>query len=242
MATLMTPHVLGGAPWSVLWWPGIATGLVAMLLAWAVARFLVPGLPEPEPDTDDEFVKPTYRSLRHPRMIVPSMLLALAAGVLAPASGTLIWSTVALAGCGAALVVVDALTTYLPMRLHLLTSALMALGAIIGVTLLAPERWLPVLVGAVCGALASHALFWLIWRWGQGFGYGDVRLAALLGGWAGAQGVQMWWQSLFAGVVVGAIVGVTMAAWRRRHPSPLGSAFPYGPALWAGPFIALVLG
>ena len=34
-------------------------------------------------------------------------------------------------------------------------------------------------------------------------------------------------------------IGVALS--RRRHPSPLGTAFAYGPALWAGPFVMLWL-
>ena len=226
--------------WATLLWPGLGTGLAAAALALTVARFVVPRLPEPEPD--DDYVKPLYRDLLRPGVIVPSVALGFAGGVLAPLAGPMMWAAVALAGAGAVLAVVDAHTTYLPWRLHLLTSALVVAAAVLGVALVEPAaRWVQLGLGAAFGVVASHTLFWLVWRIGDGFGYGDVRLAGLVGGVAGAQGVQLWWQSLMAAAVLGAVAGVVVHLWRRRHPSPLGSAFPYGPALWAGPFVALLL-
>lgn len=226
----------------LLLWPGIATGLLAAAIAFALARFLVPRLPEPEPEAGDDFVKPLYRELVGPRMVLPAVALGLAGGVLAPLTGGMVWATVALAGAGAALVVVDAHTTYLPWPLHLLTLALVVLGGGIDLLAGADRGWAPTLLGAGFGAVASHALFWLVWRLGNGLGYGDVRLAAVVGAVSGAMGVQFWWHSLLAASIVGALAGLLIAAWRRRHPSALGTAFAYGPALWAGPFLVLVLG
>lgn len=228
--------------WAVLLWPGLGTGLAAGVLALAVARFVVPRLPEPAPDPDDDYVKPLYRDLLHPRAIVPSVVLGFLGGLVAPLAGPMVGAAVALAGAGAALAVVDAYTTYLPRRLHLLTSALVVAAAVLGVALSEPAvGWLPLGLGAAFGVVASRTLFWVVWRVGDGFGYGDVRLAGLVGGVAGALGVQMWWQSLLASAIIGAVAGLAVHLWRRRHPSPLGSAFPYGPALWAGPFVALLV-
>ena len=125
---------------------------------------------------------------------------------------------------------------------HLLTSALVVAAAVLGVALSEPAvGWLPLGLGAAFGVVASRTRVWVVWRVGDGFGYGDVRLAGLVGGVAGALGVQMWWQSLLASAVIGAVAGLGVHLWRRRHASPLGSAFPYGPALWAGPFVALLV-
>ena len=148
----------------------------------------------------------------------------------------------ALAGVGAALVVVDAHTTYLPARLHWLTTAITVVAGLVGVFVVADSaRWLPMLAGALFGAVASYALFWFISWIGQGFGYGDVRLAALVGGFAGALGIQQWWMALLSAAIIGAGLAIGVSLWRRRHPSPLGTAFAYGPALWAGPFVMLWL-
>ncbi|MGD8216010.1 prepilin peptidase [Aestuariimicrobium sp. Y1814] len=227
--------------WHLLLWPGLGTGLLGAVLALLVARFVVPRLPEPE--LEDDYAKPLYRDLLHPRAIVGSIVLGFCAALVAPQAGSMMWAAVALAAAGAALVVVDAHTTYLPARLHWLTVALVMLGGLLGVTLGEPPgRWLVFALGALFGAVAGYALFWVVWRFGDGFGYGDVRLAGLVGGFAGAMGIQPWWQSLLASAVIGAVLGIGVALWRRRRPSPLGSAFPYGPALWAGPFVALWIG
>lgn len=230
---------MDNSEWLMLLWPGLGTGLAAALLALLVARFVVPRLPEPE--HDDEYTKPMYRDLLHPRAIIPSIVLAYVAGVLAPLAGSMTWAAVALAGAGATLAVVDGHTTYLPWLLHLLTAVLVTVGAVLGIVASEPtQRWAYLGLGALFGVIASYALFWVVWRFGEGFGYGDVRLAALVGGFAATMGVQPWWQSLLAAALIGAALGIGVQLWRRRHPSPLGSAFPYGPALWAGPFVALL--
>ena len=223
-----------------LLWPGLGTGALAAVLGWASARFLVPRLPEPPLDPLDEFVKPAYASLVGPRVVVPALVAAFLAGLVAPAAGAMMWAAVALAGVGAALVVIDAHTTYLPARLHWLTTAITVVAGVVGIFLLADSpRWLPMLAGALFGAVASYALFWFISWIGQGFGYGDVRLAALIGGFAGTLGIQQWWTALLSAAIIGAVLAIGVALSRRRHPSPLGTAFAYGPALWAGPFVML---
>ena len=225
-----------------LLWPGLGTGALAAVLGWVTARFLVPRLPEPPLDPQDDFVKPPYASLVGPPVVVPALVAGFVAGVVAPVAGALIWAAVALAGVGAALVVVDAHTTYLPARLHWLTTAITVVAALVGVFVVADSaRWLPMLAGALFGAVASYALFWFISWIGQGFGYGDVRLAALVGGFAGALGIQQWWMALLSAAIIGAGLAIGVSLWRRRHPSPLGTAFAYGPALWAGPFVMLGL-
>ena len=238
-------RVLGMAEgiWRALWWPGPATALLAAVLALVVARFVVPRLPEPLPDPADPFTKPTYASLRRPGVIVPALVLGGLAGLLAPLAGPLTGAAVVLAGAGAALVCVDAATTYLPSLLHWGCVVGVTAAGLGGVLLSGPEtRWATVLMGAAFGSTAAFALFWLLWRLGDGFGYGDVRLAALTGGFTGAVGLQTWWHSLVAATLLGALAGLAVAWWRRRHPSALGTAFPYGPALWAGPFVGLLLG
>lgn len=228
--------------WAALLWPGSGTALLAGVLALLVARFVVPRLPEPEPDPDDPFVKPTYASLRRPGVIVPSILAGALAGLVAPLAGGLVWAAVALAGVGAAMVCVDAATTYLPSRLHWACTLAVVVAGLVGVVGSVPtSRWAPLLTGAVFGAVAAFAIFWLFWRLGGGFGYGDVRLATLVGGFTGALGLQTWWHALLAATIVGALAAVGVSGWRRRRPSPLGTAFPYGPALWVGPFLGMLL-
>ncbi len=69
-------------------------------------------------------------------------------------------------------------------------------------------------------------------------GYGDVRLAVPLGALAGTAGIDSWLAAWLAGSLVGLIWGVAV---RRRRPAPgTTSGFAYGPALWTGPYVALL--
>jgi leader peptidase (prepilin peptidase)/N-methyltransferase len=74
---------------------------------------------------------------------------------------------------------------------------------------------------------------------GRGMGLGDVKLAGVLGlylGWLG-------WSSLlvgvFAGFLLGGLIGGTLLALRRAG---LRTQFPFGPSMLAGAFIAVFAG
>ncbi|MDU5843810.1 MAG: leader peptidase (prepilin peptidase)/N-methyltransferase, partial [Cutibacterium avidum] len=47
--------------------------------------------------------------------------------------------------------------------------------------------------------------------------------------------------TLLASTVLGAVMAIVTTLIRRCRPSPWGSAFAYGPALWAGPWVALAI-
>jgi len=229
------------ATWQSLLWPGLLTALFAAVLALVTVRFVVPILPEPPSDPDDPFVKPLYRDLARPGVVLPALGAGFLAGLVASLAGPLIIAAVILAGVGAAMASVDAATTYLPFPLHAGCVLAMLVGAALGIWWWAPNLWERMLLGALFGAIAAFALFWMIWVIGQGLGWGDVRLATVVGGFCGALGVEAWWHSMLAATVLGAIVGLVIAWWRRSHPSTLGTAFPYGPSLWAGPFLGLLI-
>jgi leader peptidase (prepilin peptidase)/N-methyltransferase len=93
---------------------------------------------------------------------------------------------------------------------------------------------------AIVGSVASMVLFYLIrFAWPGGMGGGDVKLAALLGlvtGWLG-WGVLV--VGVFAGFVLGAVVGVSLMAAGRAGRR---SAIPFGPFLIVGAFLAVYLG
>lgn len=139
-------------------------------------------------------------------------------------------------GAVGTLVGIDALTTYLPKRLHYLCLAELTL-ATIGVGLLAGWH---VAGRTICGGLVAGALFYIVWRFSSGFGFGDVRLAMLVGGVAAASGWGMLAQALVLGTIFGALWGIITALLTRRRGEPSGP-FPYGPALWLGPFAAVAL-
>ena len=206
------------------WLPALPTLLAACLALGTPA--LLRALPAPigEPEMDP------YRRLATPATVIVVFVAVALAGTLV----VLIIPTVApvwlgLAGPGVLAAVIDARTGYLPKRLAQAAWLLTAAG------LLAASGWLGVdaLVRAALGALAAGTLFWVFWRFGGGFGFGDVRLAPVIGAASAVVG----WPLLAGALIVGGLLGVAWGvAWRA---SGRGRAFPYGPALVAGPFLAL---
>ncbi|WP_244928412.1 A24 family peptidase [Nocardioides sp. W7] len=98
------------------------------------------------------------------------------------------------------------------------------------------------LVRAAIGLVVARSCYWLLWFvHSAGMGFGDVRLAALLGfalaylGWAEfALGV-------YAGFLVFALPGLLLAIVRRDR-SLLRSPYPFGPAMIVGALLGVVLG
>lgn len=225
-----------------LGWATVVCAVVCPALA-ALTWWWLPRLPEPPaPEGPDEFssewVKPTYAGVAGRRhwfvlTLLASALLGAWAGTTDEPWPWLVWASV-----GLVLVVVDLATTYLPVRLHRWTAGLTLLG--VAVALVrdpSPGR----IASTVGGALVATAFFWVVWRVSAQFGFGDVRLAFPLGAIAGLLGWSGWFTALLAGTALGALHGIVVGLWRRRHPSGLGTAFPYGPALWCGPWIALAI-
>jgi leader peptidase (prepilin peptidase)/N-methyltransferase len=69
-----------------------------------------------------------------------------------------------------------------------------------------------------------------------GMGIGDIKLAALLGAFLGWPGIAV---ALFAGFMIGGVVGLALLALRLRSRK---DAIPFGPALAAGALVALFWG
>ncbi|MGJ6981003.1 prepilin peptidase [Aestuariimicrobium soli] len=224
--------------------------LVGALACPAVAALLWSRLSRlTEPIDDDQsgdlvpgqspaWVKPTYADVASRRdWLVATLLVAAALGAWAGTADDP-WPWFAWASAGLVLVVVDLATTYLPVRLHWWAAALTLVG--VAAALVRQPSW-ALLGSTVGGAAVAAGFFWLVWRFSGQFGFGDVRLAAPLGALAGLLGWPGWFAALLAGTALGAVHGLVVTAWRRRHPSGLGTAFPYGPALWCGPWVALLV-
>lgn len=193
-------------------------------------------LAEPEPGPDG--VVPHYRKLVTGRFVAASVVLMVCCLVLAartPSDSTAMW--VVLGSSTLALVAVDLRTTYLPKVLTWWCWGEMVAALLAG-WLISPSPALVLRVSLCSGA--ATALFWLAWRLGAGLGFGDVRLIGLIVAPAAAISVELAWASLLFGSLVGVAVGLATICWRRRRPSPLGAAFAYGPALWLGPWFALL--
>lgn len=193
---------------------------------WVVPRLRTPLL------ADDE-TAPDYRPLASwPNVLGAAALALLGSALVLPGSPTaqlLLW--LGYLGAGAALVWVDLRTTWLPRQLNHLCLTQVGVGLLaLGIT-----DWRRA-VAALAGGVAAFAVFHLVWRLGTGFGYGDVRLAAIVGAVAGSGGLQHWFASILAGTVTGAVWAILHSMLRRRTNAP--AHFPYGPSLWLGPVLA----
>jgi len=144
------------------------------------------------------------------------------------------------------MVPVGVVLSIIDLRTHLLPSAIIR-PALVGVVALGVvaaflgDDWGALLRAAV-GAIATFGVFHLLW-WSHsaGLGYGDVRLAAVLGFALGYVG----WGELVVGIY-GAFVVFSLAilvlALVRRDRSVLKVAYPFGPFLLGGSLLGLVIG
>lgn len=236
---------------------GVLCGLLGLLVPRLVAAVPEPAprdAPVEEPTDGDpvedggaqappEDPKPLYADLAaRPRLGPLAGLVSLAAGAsIGAATGwdwPLVW-LVPLVPVAVALSYIDWHTRLLP-RLVVLPATLAAVVAVVAVGLATDER--DALVRALVAMLAVRSFFWLLWFVrSAGMGFGDVRLAALVGlvlGWVG-------WGSVAIGVWVGfvafAVPGLLLAVVRRDR-SLLKQAFPFGPFMAAGALVGLVWG
>jgi leader peptidase (prepilin peptidase)/N-methyltransferase len=134
--------------------------------------------------------------------------------------------------CGGVPAVLLALIDLRSLRLPDPLVVSLALGAGVPLALLAPGR---IGSGLSAGALVGAGYLLVALLPGDGLGFGDVKLGAVLAmllGFAGG------WPAVLAGLLVahliGAGVAVYLLATRRRR------VFPFGPALLLGALIGLV--
>lgn len=212
---------------------GLGGPLVPRLVGW---------VPEPPADQVDPDKEPYAAIAALPGLAVRSALAGAALGaLLAWATGpdwSLVW-LLPLVPVGIALSVIDWRTRLLP-RVLVRLATLDALVLVVGVGLATGQG--DSLVRALLGMLVVRSFFWVLWRLrSAGMGFGDVRLAALVGlvlGWVG-------WGPLAVGVwtgfVVFALPGLALAIWRRDR-SLLRKPFPYGPFMLAGAVVGLAWG
>ena len=212
------------------------TWLVMLACALSAAghlRFVVPRLREPVLADGDP--PPHYARLApagHVTILAVAVFVAAQALHVVPMSHFGAWF--GYLGAGAALVWVDLRTTWLPRTLNLVCLAQVALG----VTWVAIRDW-PTALAAVAGGLAAFLLFHLVWRFSTAFGYGDVRLAAIVGTIGALRGLDGWLLALLCGTLVGAVWGIVHTTRQRRVVGP--AHFAYGPALWLGPIVAIAV-
>lgn len=199
----------------------------AAVLAWPMPR-LVARLPEP-PEADPE--KVTYAELA----AVPRLPLryALWAGAAAGTVGAFLgWHgallmLVPLSAAGVALAHIDFRTRLLPKLLVRPLYPVLLLGLVLAALV---ERDPGVLTGGVLGAVVALIVYWLLWRFTPGMGYGDVRLSGLVGMALGALGWQALGLGLYGGFLLGALGWVPLRLLgftKDRH-------FAFGPFMLLG--------
>ena len=232
-------------------WIILGSAVACVLALWHL-RVTVPNLVEPTVEEVGDAVlaiKPTYASLTTPtRTFVVAVTAAVcgAASVCAPPWAWGVWWI--WSGSVTTLVIVDYATTFLPLKLWRRCVAEAGVALLSGIVLTRPPRarWL---IACVLIAGVSTGFFWLMWRLNSSLGYGDVRLAAGTG-FLGATTavlspypdfVRAGMMTLLSSTILGAVVAVIVTLVRKHRPSPWGSAFAYGPAIWAGPWMALAI-
>lgn len=235
---------------------GALCGLIGLLALGVPAGIRAIPEPPPEPLPDDpaddtkldamlraEGPKELYADLAsRPRLAVWSALAAVIANV---AIGTrlgnhpLTWVLALLTPVLVLLAVVDWRTRLLP-RLVVLP----ATGILV---LLVLAEWVAqrdahVLARSLIAMLVARSFFWILWFIrSAGMGFGDVRLAALLGLVLGRLGWNHWIIGLYGGLVLFGIFGITLMIVRRDR-STLKKAYPFGPFMIGGALLGVLLG
>lgn len=98
------------------------------------------------------------------------------------------------------------------------------------------------LVRALIAMLLARSFFWVLW-WIRraGMGFGDVRLAALVGLVLGRISWSAWFLGLWAGLLLFALFGIGLTV-ARRDLGTLKRHLPYGPFMILGLYLGVLLG
>jgi leader peptidase (prepilin peptidase)/N-methyltransferase len=229
----------------------LATGAVGvlggLLVPWLIAR-----LPEPEPDEPEERDAATEDAEPEPGEpkelyadigALPGLAwrAALASGVCAAAIGLVLgWDVsllvvLPLVPIGVALTVIDWRTRLLPTRLVAPAYAVTVVAIL--VAWVVDSRDVQDLGRTALGWLIYGGMFFLLWFvYPRGLGYGDVRLAGVLGlalGWVGWAELLL---GIWSGLLLGGILGGLLSLVLRRRD------YPFGPFMLVGALLGVVLG
>jgi leader peptidase (prepilin peptidase)/N-methyltransferase len=222
----------------------LLAGLGGLVVPRLIARVPEPAPQEPAPEEPaDEPPKMLYADIAaRPGLAWRSALVSAAAGALLGTATGLDWPLlwlVPLTPVAVALSVIDWHTRLLP-RVVVLPATLAVLVLVTLVGLATDQR--DALVRALLASIAARSFFWVLWAVrSAGMGFGDVRLAALIGlvlGWVG-------WGAFAVGVWVSFIlfaVPALVVIVARRDRSLLKRSFPFGPFMVGGALVGLVWG
>jgi leader peptidase (prepilin peptidase)/N-methyltransferase len=221
-----------------------ACAVMAGVLGLLVPR-LVAALPEPERSeaAPGEDPKPPYVEVAAVRWLAPGSALtcAVVAAAIAAVLGPDPWlvALVPLVPVGVALAVVDWHTRLLPSRIVLPATAYVV---VVGLVLWGASGDHDDVLRAAVGLLVARSAYWLLWFiHSAGMGFGDVRLAALLGFALGHAGWSELLVGMYAGFLVFGVPGLVLALVRWDR-SLLRTAFPFGPFMLVGALVGLLAG
>lgn len=99
-----------------------------------------------------------------------------------------------------------------------------------------------VLVRSLLAMLIARSFFWVLWFVRRaGMGFGDVRLAALLGLVLGRLGWNQWLVGLYGGLLLFGVFGISLMLIRRDRAT-LKQAYPFGPFMIGGALVGVLVG
>ena len=224
---------------------GTLVGLLAGFGPRVIALLPEPEPADPESDTGSRLTiapatdKVPYAVLaRRPHLALGLAVLGVAAGVLLALR--LEWTTdllvvLPLVPLGVWLAWVDARTTYLPTRLIAPAYGLVVVAVLIGALL--DEDWTDAR-RAVFGWVVYGGSFLVMWLITPGFGYGDVRLAGVLGLALGYVGWPALLLGFLGGLLLGALLGGLLALSKVIDPR----RNPFGPYMLGAALVAATFG
>lgn len=142
-----------------------------------------------------------------------------------------------LVGFLVALGAIDIDTTTLPRRLIYACSG--AGAALLAISSAVHDEWNRMRWAAI-GAGSVYLVFRVIHAAARGgFGYGDVRLGAMLGGYLGWLGLSYVPIGIFMGFVLGSLAGMALMVGRKADRR---TALPFGPFLAGGALLTIAAG
>ena len=150
-----------------------------------------------------------------------------------------LWVCAALVPVGAALAYIDWHTRLLPTRIVLPATLAVIVAGLVGwaVTQDADD-----IVRALLGLLIGRSIYWVLWFiHSAGMGFGDVRLAALLGFTLAYLGWGEFAIGMYAGFLIFGLPGLALAI-ARWNRALLKTAFPFGPFMLVGSVLGVLVG
>jgi leader peptidase (prepilin peptidase)/N-methyltransferase len=172
----------------------------------------------------------------HSRIPARYPLIELAVGLAFAATTVVRYDDPAALALGFVFVAVLAAITLTDLERRVIPNAVLLVGAVIGVGIVAATdpSSLPERAAAAAGAGAFLLLFALIYP--RGMGMGDVKLAAVMGIFLGASVIP----ALFVGIALGSLVGLFLVL--RYGSAARKHAVPFGPFLAIGGVVGLLAG